>query len=282
LLINISNKDYINCYTGFLSLDSIKINCNEFQSINKLPFNFKKEFFLLPSYFNNKREGKYSFYERDKFKNLFEFIILSDRWNEIKLVRENYLNFFSMNFFSKKLLRYKLLVNNLYLPLSLIFPLIVFYLNGQILLLSTIYAFFHFLILKKSLFLEHTTFEYKPSKWMAYFAVSSVVLMIPFFIYSEFKEYDKYSSDNFMLSIDIAFAGIIFLIILSSDLYDYFTEIYMISIFSRILKNEKLFCFFYTINCFEINKKGSIEVEGKPGWSTDHWYRIKFDPKIDF
>ncbi len=282
LLINISNKDYINTYTGFLSLDSIKKSCNEFQSINNLPFDFKKEFFLLPSYFDNKREGKYSFYERDKFKNLFEFIIYSNKWNEIKLVRENYLNFFSMNFFSKKLLRYKWLVNNLYIPFSLIFPIIVYYLQGQILLISTIYAFFHFLFLKKCLLLERPTFEYKSIKWLAYFAISSMVLMIPFFVYFIIKEYDKFYRDNGMLSIDITFAVIIFLFILFSDLYDYFTEIYMISIFSRILKNEKLFCFFYTINCFEINKKGSIEVEGKPGWTTEHWYRIKFDPKIDF
>lgn len=277
-LKNIEKKDFINQYTGLLKLDSLKQKCTEFDSINSLPFDFKKEFFLPSNFFDRKREGEK--FSDNRYKNLIEYTKDLDTWDKkIQINRGNYLNVFSNNFFSKTLLKYQFIFKYLYIPISILLFLIGFFYYENLYFLPIIYSISHYIFEKKY-------FKYFiPSKkhindklTFHFFLILCICLILS--VFGGILE-TIFTLPKNQLLIDLVLILVVLIINIIGDLYDYYLEYYMRVIFNRILTNEKMFCFFYTLNCFEINLDVWIYNDDNNRGHRES-FNTKFNPKIDY
>lgn len=266
-----------------LETESFKLRCNKFKSINSLPFNFNEKFFINPRQFDRKRKGKrYSGgygTTPDRYKNVQEYSEESNWRYEVIINRVNYLNIFSNFSTSKKMLTFQSIVNNLYIPLTIIFSIIEYHYFNYLFCIPIIYTVFYFFV--KKTYSKDFKVEYYDLK---IFNLLIMVFLIPFFalFYSIFYSFiiDIDYSDNY-LGYDIIFTFLIVFINLMSDLYDYIVEKFMNSIFCRILLNERLFCYFYTLKCFEVQLEEWVKIDDKSNREEKKWFFIKYDPDID-
>lgn len=287
-LKNINNKDYLKSLTGFIEINSFKQKCIEFESINSLPFNFKKTFFIHPTSFDRKRKGeRYNgggYGTPDSYKSIEEY---SNDWywrDRVKVNRVNYLKFFSNNFPSKNMLKYQFMVNNLYIPITFIFSIIEFHYFNYFFCLPILYSCLYFIIKKK--YPKDFKIEYYEFKTGLYYLVAATLLIPGLAMLNYFVQTLSIGRayDNDFLYFDLGFTLFIIIFNLFSDLYDYKLEKFMNSIFCRILINEQLFCFFYTLNCFEVRLEESIKVSNELNEieEVEKRFNIKFNPEIDF
>ncbi len=265
-------------------IDFFKLRCIDFKSINSLPFNFSKKFFINPRRFDRKREGKrYSsgYGTADSYKNIQEYSKESNWRNEVIINRVKYLTVFSNISTSKNMLKFQFLINYLYIPLTIIFSIIEYHFFNYLFCLPILYSCLYFFIKKKypkDFKIEYYNFKTGQYYLAAVLAIIPGLMTLNYIVQTLFKVRNY---DNDYLLWDLGFTLLIIIFILLSDLYDYILENFMNSIFCRILLNEKLFCYFYTLKCFEVHLEERVNIESDSKTKEEKWFYIKFNPDID-
>jgi len=257
---------------------SFKQKCSDFKSINSLPFNFDDKFFINPRIFDRKREGK--MYSEDRYKNIQEYSEESNWRNKVTINRVNYLKVFSNISTSNNMLKFQYLINYLYIPLTIVFSIIEYRFFNYLFCLPILFSTFYFFIKKR----YPKDFKNAYYKFNTDTYILSAVLYIPILgclNYLVQKIFIIRTYENDLIYWDLGFTLIILFFILLSDVYDYVLEKYMNSIFCRILVNEKLFCYFYSLNCFSVHLEEWVKIDDDLDRKEKKWFYIKHDSDID-
>ncbi len=257
---------------------NFKQRCIDFKSINSLPFNFKNKFFINPKRFDRKREGKK--HSDNSYKNIQEYSEESNWSYEVRINRVNYLKVFSNISTSNNMLKFKYFINYLFIPLTIVFSIIEYHFFNYLFCLPILYSVFYFFIKRR----YPKDFKNDYYKFNTDTYIISAVLYIPVLSginYLVQKIFIIRTYENDLIYWDLGFTLIILFFILLSDVYDYVLEKYMNSIFCRILVNEKLFCYFYTLNCFSVHLEEWVKIDDDLDRKEKKWFYIKHDPDID-
>lgn len=261
-----------------LETGSFKQRCIDFKSINSLPFNFKSKFFINPKRFDRKREGKK--HSDNSYKNIQEYSEEGNWSHEVRINRVNYLKVFSNISTSNNMLKFQYIINYLYIPLTIVFSIIEYHFFNYLFCLPILYSVFYFFIKRR----YPKDFKNDYYKFNTDTYIISAVLYIPVLSginYLVQKIFIIRTYENDLIYWDLGFTLIILFFILLSDVYDYVLEKYMNSIFCRILVNEKLFCYFYTLNCFSVHLEEWVKIDDDLDRKEKKWFYIKHDSDID-
>ena len=159
------------------------------------------------------------------------------------------------------MLKFQFFINYLYLPLTIIFSIIEYHFFDYLFCLPILYSCLYFFLKKK--YPKDFKIEYYEFKTGLFYLIAGTLLIPGLMTLNYFVQTlsigRTYDSDFFYF--DLGFTLLIIIFILLSDLYDYILENFMNSIFCRILLNEKLFCYFYTLKCFEVHLEEWVKIE---------------------